>query len=185
MRLVIGITGASGAVYAKHVLQQLKHTDVELHVIITDNGRNVFRYELDRDFQDFIVGFDNITLYSNDNMFSAVASGSFKTEGMIVIPSSMATVGKIAGGISDTLLCRAADVALKERRKLVVCPRETPFSNIHLENMLKLSRENAIIFPLFPPFYAKLATIEEAVDRSIARVLDIFGIQSKDYYEWS
>ena len=185
MRLVIGITGASGSIYAKHFLQQLKNTNVELHVIITDNGRGVFRYELDIDFDDFISDFENITIYSNDNMFSAVASGSFKTEGMIIIPSSMATVGKIASGIADTLLCRAADVALKERRKLVICPRETPFNNIHLENMLRLSKENAIIFPLFPAFYAKLETIDEAVARSVARILDVFDIHSNDYYEWS
>ena len=185
MRLVVGITGASGSIYAKHLLHKLKNTEIELHVIITDNGRSVFHYELNIDFDDFISDFQNITVHENNNMFSSVASGSFQTEGMIILPCSMATVGKMANGIADTLLCRAADVALKERRKLVVCPREAPFNKIHLENMLRLSEEQAIIFPLFPAFYAKTKTVDEAVAVCISRALSMFGVKTDEYYEWS
>ncbi len=184
-RLIIGITGASGHVYAKKFIEDICVFDYQLHIVITDNGKKVFEYELDQDFNEFILGLNkDIIVHDNLNMFSSIASGSFSTDGMIILPASMATVAKIAGGISDTLILRAADVVIKEGRKLIICPRESPLSAIHLNNLLTLSRLNVVINPLFPAFYRKPESIEELVEGSIERVLGMFNLEVKNKYEW-
>ena len=183
-RLIVGITGASGSIYAKQLLLALDREDIEIHIVITDNGKAVFKYELDLDFDEWISSFTDVFVHDNSNMFSSIASGSFRTAGMIILPCSMATMAKIAHGIGDTLLCRAADVVLKQRKKLVVCPRETPLNTIHIKNMLAVSESSGIIFPTVPAFYAKPDSLEDMVNISVSRILEVFDIETEKYFEW-
>lgn len=183
-RVIVGITGASGSIYAKELLAVLCAKDIEVHIVITDNGKAVFKYELELDFDEWLSAFDGVVVHDNTNMFSSIASGSFRTEGMIILPCSMATMAKIAHGIGDTLLCRAADVVLKQRKKLVVCPRETPLSTIHIKNMLAVSESSGIIFPTVPAFYAKPNSLEDMVNIAVSRILDILEIETENYFEW-
>jgi 4-hydroxy-3-polyprenylbenzoate decarboxylase len=174
MRLIVGITGATGSVYGIRLLQALRQTEVESHVIVSKWGLQTLLYEtgysLDqlRDLAD--------AWYQAGDQGAAVSSGSFVTEGMVVAPCSMRTLAAIAHGTGDHLVHRAADVILKERRKLALVVRESPFSEVHLENMLKLARMGVTILPPVPAFYNHPRTIEELVDHTVMRILDQFGI---------
>lgn len=192
-KIIIGITGASGSILAKKIIHTLLTEGYYLDVIITENGKQVWNYELDSDFEKdmdaynnlFVRSVNTLVIHNNDNLFATIASGSYKTEGMIIVPCSMGTLGKIATGISDSLLTRAADVMIKEKRKLSLVTRETPLSPIHLENMLKLSRLGVTIAPPVPIFYNKPTDLEESYNDLVGRLLLSFGIDTTLLKVWS
>lgn len=182
MRLVVAITGASGAVYGKRLLEVFYEKNVETHLIITNVAENIIRDEL---------GLSKETIaklatrsYANDNLTAPITSGSFKTDGMIIVPCSTKTLAGIAHGYSDNLVLRAADVTIKERRKLVLVLRETPLSPIHLKNMLYLARLGVVILPAAPAFYFKPRTIDDLANFIVGRILELFGIEHNLYKKW-
>ena len=174
MKIVLGISGASGAIYAKRLLDFFKKTDHEIFITASENALKIGQEEVSLDYRE--CGF---SFYSSRDFTAPFASGSAKYDVMIVIPCSMGTLGRMAHGYSDDLLTRTADVFLKEKRKLIIVPRETPFSLIHLENMRLLALAGATIIPAIPSFYSKPQTVEEVVDTVIARVLDHMGIENQ------
>lgn len=179
-RLIVGISGASGAPLAVALLKALKQTDIQTHVMITHGGELTLRQE---------CGLDSLTgladvIYDNHDIGAGPASGSFKTMGMIVIPCSMKTVAGIHSGYSDNLLLRAADVTLKERRRLVLVARETPFSTIHLRNLYELSKMGVRIVPPMLSYYQKPETLEEMTNHIICKVLDQFDIEVPKFRRW-
>ena len=179
-RLVIGISGASGAPLAVDLLKALKPTNVETHVVVTQGGMLTLRQE---------CGMDSVAdladvIYDNHDIGAGPASGSFRTMGMIVIPCSMKTAAGIHSGYSDNLLLRAADVTLKERRKLVLVARETPLSTIHLRNLYELSQMGTIILPPMLSFYQKPDSLEEMTNHIVGKVLNQFGIDTPDFHRW-
>ncbi len=174
-RLVVGITGASGSVFGIRLLQALGETDIESHLVMSKWGARTVTHETAYSTAD--VQALATHAYAPGDQGAAVSSGSFITDGMIIAPCSMRSVGAIATGQGDHLVHRAADVVLKERRPLVLVARETPLSEIHLENMLRLARMGAVvIFPPVPAFYNHPRTIEELVDHTVGRVLDQVGV---------
>jgi 4-hydroxy-3-polyprenylbenzoate decarboxylase len=182
-RLVVAITGASGAMYGIRLLQWLRESaQVETHLMISDAGVLSMHYELDMKRKDVEVLAD--VVHSVRDVGACVASGSFQSEGMIVAPCSMKTLGSVAHGLSDNLISRAADVMLKERRRLVLMVRETPFNLAHLRNMTAVTEMGGIIYPPLPALYQKPQSIEEMVDHTAGRVLDLFGIEQTLAPQW-
>jgi 4-hydroxy-3-polyprenylbenzoate decarboxylase len=173
VRITVGVTGASGAIYGYTLIKTLASSGVDVHAVYTDMGRKVLEYECG-------LGLEAVkryaVVYENSDLFAPVASGSFKTGGMVIAPCSMHTLGALAGASGRDLLTRAADVTLKEGRRLVVMPRETPLTTIHLENMLRLAKAGALIVPAAPGFQQRPATLGELVAVMIDRILDIFAI---------
>lgn len=183
MRLVIAITGASGVIYGIRALEVLNRLGVETHLILSEWGEKTVRIETDKD-GDYVRSLAT-RVYDDSNMAAPVSSGSFKTDGMAVIPCSMKTLASIANGLDDTLVARAAGVCIKESRKVVLVPREAPLSRIHLENMSKLAGlPNVVIMPAMPGFYHRPKTMEELVDHVVGKVLDQFGIQHELFKRW-
>jgi flavin prenyltransferase len=197
-KIIVAVTGASGAIYAKHLLNALSSeqaTGRELHrfagvdanggqktaiaVIFSDNAREIWEHELGEKFG----APEGVTHFKNNDFYAPFASGSSDWDTMIVCPASMGMVGRIAGGISNDLISRAADVMLKERRKLILVPRETPYSLIHLNNMKLLTEAGAVICPATPSFYSQPATIDEVVMTVVERVLDLAGFTG-DRFRW-
>ena len=175
-RLVIGITGATGVTYAWHLLRQLRKSgEVEVHLVMSSAAALTAQQEMGRERADFESLAD--VSYSNKDIGAAIASGSFLVEGMVIIPCSMKTLASVANGLSDNLIARAADVMLKQRRKLVLLTRETPLNLVHLRNMTALTEAGGIIFPPVPAFYAGLQTLEDMVGHTVGRVMDLFGFQ--------
>lgn len=183
MRLVIGITGASGAILGIRTLEILKALSVETHLVMSRWARTTIAHETGYRVEQ-VEGLASY-VHHGDNQAAPISSGSFRTDGMIVAPCSMKTLAAIRIGYSDTLICRAADVTLKERRKLVLMARESPFGEIHLENMLALTRMGAVIFPPMPAFYSVPKTIDDMVNYMVGRVLDQFGLETPDLSRWS
>ena len=181
-RLIVGITGASGAVFGVRLLEALKEMDVESHLVISKWGRQTIEHETERSYDEVCAL--ATAHYPEGDMGAAVSSGSFLTEGMVVAPCSMRSLAAIAYGSADTLIHRTADVVLKERRRLVLVVRETPLNDIHLENMLKLSRMGATILPPVPAFYNRPQTIDEIVDHLVARILDQFSLSAGFARRW-
>ena len=181
-RLIIGISGASGAVYGIELLKALKPTSVETHLIISKTANITIAHETDYTPPQVHALADHF--YSPADLAARISSGSFKTMGMIVAPCSMRSLAEIATGNTTNLLSRAADVVLKERRKLVLLPRETPLHSIHLRNMLTLSDMGVIIAPPVPAFYSKPTSIEELVQHTVGRILDIFDISHDLVKRW-
>lgn len=185
-RYIVGITGASGSIYGVRLIEELIKKDNEIYLVITNNGIKVLEYELEINFEEWLRDIKessgNLNLCGIDDMFSSIASGSFKTDGMIIAPCSMGTLSKISNGISDNLLVRAADVMIKEKRKLILIPRETPLSSIHLQNMLFLSNLNVLIIPPMPAFYEKPKTIEELVNFTVGRILSSLNVDNNLYH---
>lgn len=183
---IIGITGASGSLLAKHAIKYLASTNMTLSIVATRQGEDVFRYETGIGLKEFVKELctKNIKLYEYDEMFAPIASGSVHADGMFILPCSVGTIGKLAGGISDNLLTRAADVCIKERRKLVVAVRETPLSLIHLKNMTVLAEAGAIIVPPVVSFYNYPKSIDELVDGIVGRVLACGEIDNNLYKRW-
>lgn len=173
-RLIVGISGASGVIYGARLLQLLRNTGVETHLVMSKTAEVTFAHETKMKIAD-VKALANVN-HPIDNMAAPISSGSFPTIGMIVAPCSIRSMSEIATGVTSTLLTRAADVTLKERRRLVLMVRETPLHAGHLRNMAALSEMGAIIAPPVPAFYAKPASIEDMVDHTVGRVLDLFDI---------
>ena len=180
-KIVIGITGASGVVLGARLVELLKGT-VETHVIVSNAAKKILEHETTFSLSGIEKDADNV--YSENDMFASVASGSFKTDGMVVIPCSMKSLSNIANGFSDNLLTRAADVCLKERRKLILVTRETPLSTIHIENMLKVSNAGGIVMPPNVSYYSKPKSIKDMENHILGKVLDLLGIDNKLYKRW-
>jgi flavin prenyltransferase len=180
-KIVVGITGASGAPYARRLVSYLRdRDDVELGVCMSLTAPEVWALECGGDLREEI----GTRIWGIRDYKAPFASGSAGWHAMAVVPCSMGTVARIAHGISDTLLTRAADVMLKERRTLVVVPRETPLSTVHLENLTALSRAGALVLPAMPSFYGKPATIDDAIDTVVARLLDHLGVEHDLVRRW-
>jgi 4-hydroxy-3-polyprenylbenzoate decarboxylase len=190
--IVMGITGASGAPYAVRLLQSLVAAKQKVQLIVSSHGLRLLKTETDIDSIDALrksVGDEqlwdsSVTVFSNDDRGAPPASGSAPSSGMVVCPCSMGTLSAISVGASRSLIERAADVALKERRKLVLVPRETPLSAIHLQNMLRLTRAGAVVLPAAPGFYGKPRSVNELVDFVVARVLDQLSVPHQIGKRW-
>ncbi len=194
----VGITGGSGAPYALRLLHALTGAGHDVHAIVSPAGEKVMQLESGiklgrtlRDKQDALIraseieaGKGSLRLFDHMNLAAPISSGSFKCAGMVIVPCSTGTLGRIAAGISSNLVERAADVALKERRRLVLVPRETPLSAIHLSNMLTLHRAGADILPAMPAFYHRPKTIADMVDMIVGRILDRLGVENSLFYRW-
>jgi 4-hydroxy-3-polyprenylbenzoate decarboxylase len=181
-RLIVGMTGATGAIFGIRLLEALKQCDVETHLIVSKWAQRTIEHETSYSF-DQVRALASVN-YSPAHMGAALSSGSFITEGMVVIPCSMRTLASIAHGMGEHLVHRAADVVLKERRRLVLVARETPLSEVHLQNMLKLARMGVTILPPMPGFYNHPQSIDDIVDHIVARVLDQFGIAAPFAKRW-
>ena len=181
-RLIVGITGASGTIYGIRLLERLRALDVETHLILSRWGARTLIHETSYTVEQ--VRQLATRSYAPADQGAAVSSGSFVTMGMIVLPCSMRTLGAIAYGVGETLIPRAADVVLKERRRLVLGVREAPFHEIHLENMLKLTRMGAIVSPPVPAFYNRPRSIDDLVAHTVTRMLDLFGLHTTDTARW-
>jgi len=181
-RLIIAMTGATGAVYGIRLLEVLRGLGVwETHLIVSAAGFINLQHELKLKRKD-IYALADVTHEVND-VAASIASGAFKTHGMIVAPCSMKTLASVAHGLSDNLIARAADVTLKERRRLVLMPRETPLNLAHIRNMAAVTEMGGIIFPPMPAFYGRAKTLAELVDESVGRVLGLFGIENPQLFE--
>lgn len=183
MRIIVGITGGSGAVYALALLKCLRELHVETHLVVSDMGVRVMEHECGVTLEELRACAD--VFHENRNLGASIASGSFQTDGMVVVPCSMKTLSAVASGFSDTLLARAADVCIKERRRLVMVVRETPYNPIHLENMLKLSHTGAVILPASPAFYNQPQTIGDIVKFMLGKILDQLNIEHELCTRWN
>ncbi len=182
-KIVVAVTGASGSVYAKVLFDKLRGIKDQLDevgVIFSTNARDIWKYELGVEEFDPVFPFH---VYEKDDFYAPFASGSSSFDTLIVCPCSMSTLARIAGGISDDIITRAADVMLKERRKLILVPRETPYSLIHLENMKSITQTGGVICPATPSFYSRPQTIEQLVETVVDRVLNLAGF-SLDSFRW-
>lgn len=182
-KIVVAITGASGAIYADLLLKklnELKDQIAEVAVVMSDNAKDVWRFELDN--EDF--GLYNYKFYDKRDFMAPFASGSARFDTMVIVPCSMGTLGRIAGGISDDLISRAADVILKERRKLILVARDTPLNLIHIRNMETVTAAGGIICPAIPSYYSKPKTIEELAMTVVNRIIDLIGLEHQSY-RWS
>ena len=183
MKLIVGITGATGVIYGVRLLERLREAGVETHLVISRWGARTLVHETpySREQVEALAH----TAYAPGDMGAAISSGSFQTAGMIVVPCSAKTLGAIAHGYGDGLVHRAADVVLKERRKLLLGVREAPLSDVHLENMLKLSRMGVVILPPMPAFYNNPRSLADIVEHTVARMLDQFGVDVPGAARWS
>jgi flavin prenyltransferase len=183
MKVIVGISGATGAIYGVRLLERLRDAGVETHLVISRWGARTLMHETpySREQVEALASFT----YPPGDMGAAISSGSFRTDGMIIAPCSAKTLAAIAHGFGDNLIHRAADVVLKERRRLVLLVREAPLSEIHLENMLKLSRMGAVVLPPLPAFYNHPRTIDDLVDHTVSRVLDQFGLETNGVERWA
>lgn len=183
MKLVVGISGASGSIYGIRLLQKLKQNKVETHLVITKWGQQTIREETDYTIEKVksLASF----YYDEGEQGAAISSGSFKIKGMIIAPCSMKTLSGIANGYADNLIIRAADVTIKEKRKLILVTRETPLNAIHLENMLKLARLGVTIMPPVPAFYTRPRNVDDIVDSTVDRILDQFEIEDDSIKRWN
>ena len=183
-RIIVGITGATGAVLGVSVLRELKaRNDVETHLVLSRWARSTIRMEMGLSVRD-VTGIADV-VYGFDEQAAAISSGSFLVEGMVIVPCSMKTLAAIRSGYGDGLIARAADVTLKERRRLVLVPRETPLSEIHLDNMLALARMGVRIVPPMPAFYNNPASVNDIVAHVVTRILDQFDIESVTAKRWN
>jgi 4-hydroxy-3-polyprenylbenzoate decarboxylase len=192
--VTVGVTGASGAILAQKTLAMLDADSrvARIHLVVTETGQRLFAEELGISSGDAkqlparILGAASkkIEVLPNKDVGAAIASGSYEVDAMIVIPCSMGTLAAIANGISDDLIARAADVMLKESRKLVLCIRDTPFNRIHLENMLRAQQAGAVIMPAVPSFYHQPKTIDDLVTQYVCRVLAQIGLPQDEMYRW-
>lgn len=181
-RMVVGISGASGFIYGVRLLQLLAELDIETHLTISRSAMLTMVHETDYKLTD-VTSLADFT-YRCDDMAAAVSSGSFRTLGMIVAPCSMKTLAEIATGMSSSLISRAADVTLKERRPLVLLARETPYTLAHLRNMSAVTEMGGIVAPPVPAFYARPLSLDHMIDHTLGRVLDLFGLEAGVVRRW-
>lgn len=181
-RLIVGISGASGVVYGLRALQLLRNAGVETHLVMSKTAEVTFAHETSVKIAEVKAAAH--TTYRVDDMAAAISSGGFRTAGMIVAPCSIRSMSEIATGVTSTLLTRAADVTLKERRRLVLMVRETPLHAGHLRTMAALAETGTIIAPPVPAFYARPRSIEDIVDQTVGRILDLFGIDVGIVHRW-
>lgn len=191
---IVGVTGASGTVYGRRLVQLLieHQPEIEIELVFSEAALRVMREEegiktgISSCRLSQVLGFetDRVRIHNNRDIGASIASGSYLTSGMVIVPCSMATLGAVAHGIPQNLIHRAADVIIKEGRKLILVPRETPLSAIHLENLLKLSRLGACIFPAMPGFYHQPKSIAELVDMMVMRIMDQMGIAAAGMKRW-
>ena len=195
---IIAISGGSGAPYALRLLQILLRTDHQVKVIVSPAGEKVMEIESDVRLEGSLIDKQEqlraalaidkaevgLELYDHKNLAAPISSGSFPSKGTVIVPCSMGTMGRIAGGISNDLVSRAADVTLKERRKLIVVPRETPLSEIHIRNMLTVTQAGGIVLPAMPAFYHQPKSIADMVDMVVSRILDHLGIDNHIFERW-
>ena len=182
-RIVVGISGASGAIYGIRLLQVLKELNVETHLVLTPPAKVTITAETDFRVSD--VEKLATKVYRYNDISAAIASGSFQVEAMVIIPCSMHTLGALASGFAENLLLRAAEVTLKERRPLIVVPRETPMTLIHIENMERIARAGASVVPAMPAFYERPKTLDDIINHLVGKVLDLLGIENKLFSRWS
>jgi 4-hydroxy-3-polyprenylbenzoate decarboxylase len=183
LKLILGMTGATGAIYGVRLLERLREAGAETHLVISRWGVRTLLHETPHT-REQVEALASVT-YAPGDMGAAISSGSFRTDGMIIAPCSAKTLAAIAHGFGENLIHRAADVILKERRRLVLVVREAPLSDIHLENMLKLSRMGAVVLPPVPAFYNHPRTIDDVVDHTVSRVLDQFGLEVSGVERWA
>jgi 4-hydroxy-3-polyprenylbenzoate decarboxylase len=187
-KIILGLTGASGSIYFLRLVEELSRQEVELHLIASQLGEKVLQYETGITLNEQVKLWNSndakVILEDNSNLFSAVASGSSRFDAMAIVPCSMSTLAKLAHGITETLLTRAADVMIKERRRLVLVPRETPLSTVHLKNMTELSQLGATILPAMPGFYGKPETMDDLINFVIGKTLDGLNIENNYYQRW-
>lgn len=187
-KIIVGITGASGSIYFLKLMEELIKEDICIYVVASEQGEKVLKYETGIELKAQIEVWKKINseiyLEDNNNMFSPIASGSFGADKMIIIPCSMSTLAEIANGITKTLLVRSADVMIKERKSLVLVPRETPLSSIHLENMLKLSNIGVTILQATPGFYNFPKTMDDLINFVVGKALDSLKINNNTYIRW-
>ncbi len=179
-KIVVAITGASGAIYAQlllHKLQQLEEQIKEVAVVMSDNAKQVWQFELDNDDYQHLP----YKIYPKNDFMAPFASGSARFDTMIIVPCSMGTLGRIASGTSDDLIARAADVILKERRKLIVVARDMPLNLIHIRNMATITEAGGIICPAIPSYYSKPKTIEDVAMTVVNRIIDLIGLEHNSY----
>jgi 4-hydroxy-3-polyprenylbenzoate decarboxylase len=183
-RIVVAITGATGAVYGVRLLERLRAIPgVEIHLVVSDAASLTLHQEVGLQRRD-VEALAHV-VHKNREIGASIASGSFQTDGMVIVPCSMKTLAAVAHGLSDNLIARAADVILKERRRLVLMVRETPFNLAHLRNMTAVTEMGGIVFPPLPSFYNKPGSIDEMVDHTVARVIDLFGIENDLAPRWA
>ena len=183
MRLIVGISGASGVIMGRRLLETLRASaDAEIHLIVTEAAERTWVLECDKPIRELYDLAD--VVYDNHDLAAAVASGSFRTDGMIVLPCSMKTLAGIASGYAENLLLRAADVCLKEGRRLVICPREMPLGRIHLRNQTLAAEAGAAIVPPMLTFYNRPTTVDEQIDHVIGKILLQFGIVPDNFRAW-
>jgi flavin prenyltransferase len=183
MRIIVAITGATGAIYGIRALERLREAGAEIHLVISRWGARTLLHETTYARAQVEALADAV--YAPADMGAAISSGSFRTDGMLVAPCSARTLAAIAHGVGENLVHRAADVVLKERRRLVLCVREAPLSEIHLENMLRLARMGAVILPPMPAYYNHPATVDDVIDHTVVRLLDQFGISAGEGSRWT
>ena len=194
-QIVVAVTGASGSIYGLRLVEELLRADCRVVLLLTKSGLDVLRYETGLEWEgttferkglmrDYFGGTRRLEHYGETDMFAPVASGSSAPDAVVVAPCSMGTAGRLAAGIGSNLIERTADVALKERRDLVIVPRETPFNDIHLENLLRLSRAGARILPAMPAFYHRPKKVEDRVDFVVGKILDNLRIPHKLFQRW-
>lgn len=182
MRLVVAITGASGVVYGKRLLEVLHNKKVETHLIVSKAAEKVIEHELELSKE--CIEKLAVHSYDVDGLSAPMVSGSYRTDAMIIIPCSMKTLAGIANGYSDNLILRTADVMMKEKRKLILVPRETPLNVIHLRNMLELAKQGVIIVPAMPAYYHRPNNINDLVDYVVGKVLDCLEIDHELFKRW-
>ena len=182
MKIIIGISGASGSAYATRLIEEL-YEQCEIVLVASETAKQIMADETDFNYSD-LEKLAHET-YDNYDMGADICSGSHKFDAMVIVPCSMTTLAKLACGIGDNVITRAGSVTLKERRKLIIVPRETPMSSIQLENMLKLSREDAVILPAMPGFYGRPETAQELIDFVVGRILDLLDIENEVGVRWS
>ena len=182
LRLVVGISGASGVIYGLRTLEILHSLKIETHVVLSQWGEKNIEIETDKTIE--YVRSLATALYGNDSLAAPISSGSFLHSGMVIVPCSMKTLASIANGYDETLISRAAGVTLKESRLLVVVPRETPLSRIHLQNMLRLAEAGAVILPAMPGFYHKPTSLQDMVDHLVSKIIDQFNIRNNLSRRW-
>lgn len=187
-KIILGLTGASGSIYFLRLVEQLSKQEVELHLIASESGEKVLNYEtgiiLTEQVKHWNMSNARVILEDNSNLFSRAASGSSQFDAMAIVPCSMSTLAMLAHGITETLLTRAADVMMKERRKLVLVPRETPLSTLHLKNMTELSQLGVTILPAMPGFYGQPNTMDDLINFVVGKTLDCLEIENNYYKRW-